>query len=121
MKNKRMKRLMIIIMMLGLFILGIGGKTYMDSKKNMIEIVRKNESLIENELKKYDRFKKIQSISINYESIQKSPMGGILFQGFVNNDQNLIFNAGLQKNNSLIEVVNTSPKKKLHDYLEKDD
>lgn len=44
------------MMMLGLIILGIGVKAYMDSKKYMTEIVRKNESLIEKELKKVAKY-----------------------------------------------------------------
>ncbi|EUJ18636.1 DUF1310 family protein [Listeria aquatica] len=78
----------------------VGGKMYMDNKKldeDMKEVVRSNESLIEKELETYDTHNKIKNVSFDYGTVEKSPLGGILFQGYVNNDKELTFNAGLQK------------------------
>ncbi|RDX00708.1 DUF1310 family protein [Listeria kieliensis] len=99
----------------------VGGKIYMDNKKlneDMKEVVKSNESLIEKELAVYDTHNKIRSVSIDYDTVEKSPMGGILFQGYVNDDKTLTFNAGLKKNNSEIKATNTAPKKKLNVFLE---
>ncbi|MEN2666502.1 DUF1310 family protein [Listeria aquatica] len=99
----------------------VGGKMYMDNKKldeDMKEVVRSNESLIEKELETYDTHNKIKNVSFDYGTVEKSPLGGILFQGYVNNDKELTFNAGLQKNGSKVEATNVAPKKKLSIFLE---
>ena len=111
--------------MLGIIViicLGIEGKKYMDQKRvqdEMVTVVKQNSFLIKDELKTFDSCNKIKTISIKYDTIEKSPLGGMLFQGYVNGDETLSFNGGLQKDGETIETTNTSPKRKLVSFLEK--
>lgn len=118
----RRKKNFIVLGIIVIVCLGIGGEKYMDQKRlqdEMVTVVKQNSSLIKDELKTFDSFNKIKTISIKYDTIEESPLGGMLFQGFVNGDETLSFNGGLQKDGETIETTNTAPKKKLLSFLEK--
>ncbi|MBC1373656.1 DUF1310 family protein [Listeria booriae] len=95
-------------------------KYKMDQQKlqdDMVKVVKANEHLVEDDLKQDDKYDRIKSVSIEYNSIMKSPMGGLLFQGYVNDDPSLTFNAGFQKYQDEIETSNVAPKEKLDEFL----
>lgn len=119
---KHIKIIGIVVVIVAVIITGFGVKHKMDQQKlqnDMEQIVKANKRLVEEDLKQDDAYGKIKSVSIDYSSITESPMGGILFQGFVNDDPSLTFNAGLQKYQEKIETSNVAPKKNLDEFLQK--
>ncbi|MBC1435149.1 DUF1310 family protein [Listeria rocourtiae] len=112
----------IVVVILAVIAIGFGVKYKMDQQKlqdEMVKVVKANQDLVKADLKQDDKYDKIKSISIDYDSITKSPMGGLLFQGFVNDEPTLTFNAGLQEYQEKIETSNVSPKEKLDEFLQK--
>ncbi|EUJ52293.1 DUF1310 family protein [Paenilisteria rocourtiae] len=119
---KYIKIIGIVVVILAVIAIGFGVKYKMDQQKlqdEMVKVVKANQDLVKADLKQDDKYDKIKSISIDYDSITKSPMGGLLFQGFVNDEPTLTFNAGLQEYQEKIETSNVSPKEKLDEFLQK--
>lgn len=102
----------------------------MDDKKlqdDMVKVVKENKHLIEEDLRSDDKFNKIKNITIDYDSVKHNPMGGIMVEGYVENDKNLKFTAGFNKNSQEgtpeydeIEGWVSSESEKLDDYLQKE-
>ncbi|MGC6770040.1 DUF1310 family protein [Enterococcus sp. LJL51] len=116
-----------IVGLILVIIVGIGVKVYMDEKKfndEMMKVVRENKSLVEEEIKKDDSFRKIETIDIDYSTVKHNPMGGIMFEGFVNGNEKLSFSAGFRKyiraedeEYSDLESTGVDFSKELDDYL----
>ena len=89
----------ILLAAIFLIVLGIGGKFYMDQKQfhnEMVNVVKSEEAKKEIELGLKNLDPKaltpegiIKSYEIDYESIEHNPMGGIMFDVIVNNDNKL--------------------------------
>ncbi|MBC1490430.1 DUF1310 family protein [Listeria booriae] len=121
---KYLKIIGIVVVILAVIGIGIGVKYKMDQQKvqeDMVKVVKANEKLIGDDLKSQDKYHKIKSISINYDSIKKSPMGGIIVDGYVNNKKDLTFVSGLQRYDGSVETDGTAPRARLFDYLEKEE
>ncbi|MGX7200783.1 hypothetical protein BCR22_14735 [Enterococcus plantarum] len=80
-------------------ILGIGGKVYMDNKRfndEMVNVVKTGQAKREIEIGLKNLDSKaltpegiIKSYEIDYESIEHNPMGGIMFDVIINDDEKL--------------------------------
>ncbi|MEY8539050.1 DUF1310 family protein [Lactococcus muris] len=89
----------ILLAAIFLIVLGIGGKFYMDQKQfhnEMVNVVKSEEAKKEIELGLKNLDPKaltpeglIKSYEIDYKSIEHNPMGGIMFDVIVNNDNKL--------------------------------
>ena len=98
-----------IRVLLGLFVvvgLVVGGYTIMGVVRNheMVQIVKSDEvkAIIENNLKKrhagaLEEGNIIQSYEIDKDSIFVSPMGGIKFRVFINNNKEMYVNFSINK------------------------
>ena len=99
-----------VLLILGVVLLGIvlvigGCKVQRKSQKEqMLEIVKSDEAkkAIEECLKDYEpkAFMPdgvIQSYKIDYDSVKRNPMGGIMFVMYINNNQKYDINAILDK------------------------
>ncbi|WP_330879104.1 DUF1310 family protein [Carnobacterium maltaromaticum] len=93
---------------------GIGGKIYMDSKKleEMVIVVKSEEAknIFENGLRNLDQKALtpegvIQSYEIDYDSIEKNPMGGInvTLQANKKNDLYVFFTLNKNSENILVD------------------
>ncbi|MEY8538433.1 DUF1310 family protein [Lactococcus muris] len=99
MKKNALVSMGILLAAILLIILGIGGKFYMDKKQfhnEMVNVVKSEEAKKEIELGLKNLDPKaltpegiIKSYEIDYESIEHNPMGGIMFDVIVNNDDKL--------------------------------
>ena len=99
MKKNALVSMGILLAAILLIILGIGGKFYMDQKQfhnEMVNVVKSEEAKKEIELGLKNLDPKaltpegiIKSYEIDYESIEHNPMGGIMFDVIVNNDDKL--------------------------------
>lgn len=103
--NKKKKIWLGIILTLCLIgiiaLIGIGGKIYMDKKyeaqqQAAIEVVKENENLIKDNVHHDDKYKRVNSITIDYDTVKINPMGGIMVDGYVNDNKKLIFYAMLE-------------------------
>ena len=81
----------------------IGGKMYLEENK-IVSIVKSDEAkeAIENRLKKMDSKAltpegKIKSYKIDYNKVEKNPMGGIYVFLIINDDPEMIVNTTLEK------------------------
>ncbi|WEV56436.1 DUF1310 family protein [Ligilactobacillus acidipiscis] len=79
-----------------------GGKYYMDRREEqqqeeMVAYVKKYHEVIEDDLKQSDKNNFIKSITIDYSSVKRNPMGGIDVNGYVNGDKKLVFHSGIDK------------------------
>ena len=94
----------------GVLLLGVlvwGGllvKNHLDFQNEMVQIVHSKEveKIIEEELKELDPNAltpkgKIQSYEIDDETIERNPMGGIMFRIIINGDKEITENFGLRK------------------------
>lgn len=113
------------------FIIGcvVGGKIYMQEKRNtqiqteMIKVAnsRKVENIILAQLSENDPQHKIKKLKVIDKSVHKSPMGGILFEGFINDDKSLKFNAGINEEDNKYVGTNIAPKANLSKFLNLDE
>lgn len=86
----------------------VGGKMYMDNKKldeDMKEVVKSKEArnIFEEGLKRLDPKALtsdgvINSYKIDYDSIERNPMGGIMVKLLINNNSELYVKVTLNKN-----------------------
>lgn len=119
---KYIKIIGVVVVIMAIIVTGFGVKHKMDQQKlqdEMVKVVKDNEHLIEDDLKSQDKYHKIKSVSFNYDSIKKSPVGGVIVDGYVNGKKDLTFVSGLQKYDGSIETDGTAPRTSLHEYLEK--
>lgn len=99
---KKKHKISLIIGITLLIILAIGGKIYMDKKSfndEMVDIVHTHKSIVEKELRGEDPLDRIKKIDIDDSTIKHNPMGGIMFEGFVNGQRELSFSTGFRKYN----------------------
>ncbi|WP_251713372.1 DUF1310 family protein [Lactococcus ileimucosae] len=99
MKKNALVSMGILLAAILLIILSIGGKFYMDQKQfhnEMVNVVKSDEAKkeIERGLKNLDPKALtpegvIKSYEIDYGTIEHNPMGGIMFDVIVNNDDKL--------------------------------
>ena len=100
-----LKKILIGIPLAVLAVVGlIGGKMYLEENK-IVSIVKSDEAkeAIENRLKKMDSKAltpegKIKSYKIDYNKVEKNPMGGIYVFLIINDDPEMIFDTTLEKN-----------------------
>ena len=107
-KKKNRRRLLLSLMVLGLMIwIGSKVKEHMEFQQEMVRIVHSKEveKIIIDNLKQKDPFAftekgKIQSFRIDDETIEHNPMGGIMFDVTINEDEDIIGSLGLWKTSS---------------------
>ena len=109
MNKKENRRLLIFsVIVVGLLIwVGSKVKDHLEFQQEMVRIVHSKEVekiVIEN-LKQKDPFAftekgKIQSFKIDDETIEHNPMGGIMFDVTINEDEDIIGSVGLWKTSS---------------------
>ena len=100
-----LKKILIGVPLVVLAVVGlIGGKMYLEENK-IVSIVKSDEAkeAIENRLKKMDSKAltsegKIKSYKIDYNKVEKNPMGGIYVFLIINDDPEMIFDTTLEKN-----------------------
>ena len=109
MKPKRKNcRYIFGVLLLGILIwVGLLVKNHLDFQNEMVQIVHSKEveKIIEEELKELDPNAltpkgKIQSYEIDDETIEHNPMGGIMFDVTINEDEDIIGSVGLWKTSS---------------------
>ena len=96
------------VLLLGILIwVGLLVKNHLEFQHEMIQIVHSKEveKIIEEELKELNPNAltpkgKIQSYEINDETIEHNPMGGIMFDVTINEDEDIIGSVGLWKTSS---------------------
>ena len=96
------------VLLLGILIwVGLLVKNHLEFQHEMVQIVHSKEveKIIEEELKELDPNAltpkgKIQSYEINDETIEHNPMGGIMFDVTINEDEDIIGSVGLWKTSS---------------------
>ena len=107
-KKKNRRRLLLFLIVIGLMIwIGAKVKEHLEFQQEMVRIVHSKEVekiVIEN-LKQKDPFAftekgKIQSFKIDDETIEHNPMGGIMFDVTINEDEDIIGSVGLWKTSS---------------------
>ena len=107
-KRKNRRRLIFSVIVVGLLIwVGSKVKDHLEFQQEMVRIVHSKEVekiVIEN-LKQKDPFAftekgKIQSFKIDDETIEHNPMGGIMFDVTINEDEDIIGSVGLWKTSS---------------------
>ncbi|MCB7322607.1 DUF1310 domain-containing protein [Streptococcus parasanguinis] len=107
-KRKNRRRLIFSLLVVGILIwIGSKVKDHLEFQQEMVRIVHSKEVekiVIEN-LKQKDPFSftekgKIQSFKIDDETIEHNPMGGIMFDVTINEDEDIIGSVGLWKTSS---------------------
>ena len=107
-KRKNRRRLIFSLLVVGILIwVGSKVKDHLEFQQEMVRIVHSKEVekiVIEN-LKQKDPFAftekgKIQSFKIDDETIEHNPMGGIMFDVTINEDEDIIGSVGLWKTSS---------------------
>ena len=108
--NKKRKgcRLIFSLIVIGLMIwIGSKVKEHLEFQQEMVRIVHSKEveKIIIDNLKQKDPFAftekgKIQSFRIDDETIEHNPMGGIMFDVTINEDEDIIGRLGLLKTSS---------------------
>ena len=96
------------VLLLGILIwVGLLVKNHLEFQHEMVQILHSKEveKIIEEELKELDPNAltpkgKIQSYEINDETIEHNPMGGIMFDVTINEDEDIIGSVGLWKTSS---------------------
>lgn len=115
---------------LGVFliiIIGIGGKIYMDNKRfhdEMVNVVKSSEAKKEIEIGLKNLDSKaltsegvIKSYEIDYKSIEHNPMGAIMFDVIINENDKLVANFDLNKHSNQLEVGGIGLSEKLSDLV----
>ena len=107
-KRKNRRRLIFSLLVVGILIwIGSKVKDHLEFQQEMVRIFHSKEVekiVIEN-LKQKDPFAftekgKIQSFKIDDETIEHNPMGGIMFDVTINEDEDIIGSVGLWKTSS---------------------
>ena len=107
-KKENRRRLIFSVIVVGILIwIGSKVKDHLEFQQEMVRIVHSKEVekiVIEN-LKQKDPFAftekgKIQSFKIDDETIEHNPMGGIMFDVTINEDEDIIGSVGLWKTSS---------------------
>ena len=122
-----MKKLMIILAAI-LVVIGIviGGYKLMQKVEHdkMVDIVYSKEvkKIIEDDLKYFDENALsdkafIKSYKIDATTIEHNPMGGIMFDVYVNNDHKLQIGFILEKNNGVIQSSSLDYSEELSNYV----
>lgn len=123
--NKKIKIWMGIIVTI--ILIGTGGKIYIDKKAAkehaiLVEIVKEHENLVKQDLHRDDKYHRIKSITVDYNTIELNPMNGIQFRGIVNNNKKLYFVAMIYEEDSgKFESAGTDLSGDLDYLLEKKD
>ena len=107
-KRKNRRRLIFSLLVVGILIwVGSKVKDHLEFQQEMVRIVHSNEvkELIVYDLKQKDPEAftdqgKIQSYEIDDETIEHNPMGGIMFEVTINEDEDIIGSVGLWKTSS---------------------
>ncbi|MFS9202161.1 DUF1310 family protein [Streptococcus parasanguinis] len=107
-KKENRRRLIFSVIVVGLLIwVGSKVKDHLEFQQEMVRIVHSNEvkELIVYDLKQKDPEAftdqgKIQSYEIDDETIEHNPMGGIMFEVTINEDEDIIGSVGLWKTSS---------------------
>ena len=107
-KKKNRRRLIFSVIVVGLLIwIGSKVKDHLEFQQEMVRIVHSKEvrELIVHDLKQEDpdaftEKGKIQSYEIDDETIEHNPMGGIMFDVTINEDEDIIGSVGLWKTSS---------------------
>ena len=107
-KKENRRRLIFSVIVVGLLIwVGSKVKDHLEFQQEMVRIVHSNEvkELIVYDLKQKDPEAftdqgKIQSYEIDDETIEHNPMGGIMFDVTINEDEDIIGSVGLWKTSS---------------------
>ncbi|GAK30815.1 hypothetical protein WOSG25_050870 [Weissella oryzae SG25] len=76
------------------------------------------EKIILSQLAKNDPNHKINKIQIIDKTVHKSLSGGVLFEGFINDDEALNFNAGINIEENKYIGTNITPRARLCKFLE---
>lgn len=106
-KHQSLIAFLIPFIIMVILILGLVVKHKINQLKfqnEMVKIVKRNKHIIEDEVSSSDRYHKIKKIIIDYESVEHNPMGGIMFEGYVNDDKSLEFGGGLNKYSDSIGI-----------------
>ena len=107
-KRKNRRRLIFSLLVVGILIwIGSKVKDHLEFQQEMVRIVHSKEveKIIIDNLKQKDPFAftekgKIQSFRIDDETIEHNPMGGIMFDVTINEDEDIIGSVGLWKTSS---------------------
>ena len=99
-----LKKILIGVPLVVLAVVGlIGGKMYLEENK-IVSIVKSDEAnkAVESMLKKIEKNAltpegKIKSYKIDYNKVEKNPMGGINISVLVNDNEEMIVNTTLEK------------------------
>ncbi|BDR59434.1 DUF1310 family protein [Xylocopilactobacillus apicola] len=86
---------LIIMLSIAIVLVGIGVKKKVQKDREfheeMVKEVKKNEKSIEEFIRTDDKNKVVKTVTIDYDSIEHNPMGGIMVRCYVNGDKSLRF------------------------------
>ena len=75
----------------------------MSEKEEMIKIAKEHQKEMDEEVKYGDKEHHIKSITYEWNSVKKNPMGGFMINGYVNGDKKLFVRLMIDKVNGKIE------------------
>ena len=75
----------------------------MNEKEEMIKIAKEHQKEMDEEVKYGDKEHHIKSITYEWNSVKKNPMGGFMINGYVNGDKKLFVRLMIDKVNGKIE------------------
>lgn len=100
-KNAKLitKILLIILLITG------GGLTlnHISQKEEMIKIAKEHKKEMDEEVRYGDKEHHIKSITYEWNTVEKNPMGGFMLNGYVNDDKKLFVRLMIDKVNGKIE------------------
>lgn len=105
MRNKFKVLLCILLPILAILL--IGGVIVENQKEEqhneMIRIAKEHEADMNKEVRYGDKDHHIKTITYEWNTVEKNPMGGFMLDGYVNNDKKLGFGIQFDRNNGKIE------------------
>ena len=119
MRNK-IKILLCILLPVSVILL-IGGVIVENQKEEqynkMVRIAKEHEADMNKEVRYGDKDHHIKTITYEWNSVKKNPMGGFMLDGYVNNDKNLNFGIQFEKDSGKISCYENRESERLGKFI----
>lgn len=119
MRNK-FKILLCILLPVSVILL-IGGVIVGNQKEEqyneMVRIAKEHEADMNKEVRYGDKDHHIKTITYEWNSVKKNPMGGFMLDGYVNNDKNLNFGIQFEKDSGKISCYENRESERLGKFI----
>ncbi len=113
--------IILFVLIIGAVNIGIGvhAKQRLAEESNLSKFVKDNKNIIIADLKESDPNKRIKSVQVDYEKVEKNPMGGVNVYGYVNNDKTLQWSTVIVKFDTKVESTGVDASAELSSFLSK--